>query len=201
MLGLRLVAPSLADGRHQPPGGLLDVARACALFLAVAVLAGGVREELQRAFILHRFDQRLGGIRVGLGLFTLAFAAQHFEQGADVAIAIGLLALWWGAVYARRRSVWLPMANHAGFNGLQVLQAWRPRPWARPRQVARYSSDSMRAPRSLALALLFLLSLPAVTTRIYASDEIQYFAFLRSMLLRSRSVASTTSTATWTRRA
>ncbi len=27
----------------------------------VAVLAGGVREEIQRAFILHRFEQRLGG--------------------------------------------------------------------------------------------------------------------------------------------
>jgi hypothetical protein len=34
---------------------------------------------------------------------------------------------------------------------------------------------------SRALVLLFLLSLPAVTTRIYASDEIQYFSFLRSL--------------------
>ncbi|MBI4477947.1 MAG: hypothetical protein HY654_12285, partial [Acidobacteria bacterium] len=33
----------------------------------------------------------------------------------------------------------------------------------------------------LSLALLFALSLPAVTTRIYASDEIEYFAFLRSL--------------------
>lgn len=32
-----------------------------------------------------------------------------------------------------------------------------------------------------ALVLLFLLSLPVVTTRIYASDEIQYFSFLRSL--------------------
>lgn len=31
------------------------------------------------------------------------------------------------------------------------------------------------------LLLLFLISLPAVTTRIYASDEIQYFAYLRSL--------------------
>ena len=44
----------------------------------------------------------------------------------------------------------------------------------------------MRTPRdracltSLALILLFLVSLPAVTARLYASDEIQYFAFLRS---------------------
>ena len=30
-------------------------------------------------------------------------------------------------------------------------------------------------------ALLFIVSLPAVTTRLYASDEIQYFAYLRSV--------------------
>lgn len=34
--------------------------------------------------------------------------------------------------------------------------------------------------RRRTLALLFVLLLPAVTTRIYASDEIQYFSFLRS---------------------
>src|SRR6188508_1194500 len=31
------------------------------------------------------------------------------------------------------------------------------------------------------LVLLFLVLLPAVTTRIYASDEVQYFAYLRSL--------------------
>jgi hypothetical protein len=33
----------------------------------------------------------------------------------------------------------------------------------------------------IVLVCLFVLSLPAVTTRIYSSDEIQYFAYLRSM--------------------
>jgi hypothetical protein len=32
-----------------------------------------------------------------------------------------------------------------------------------------------------ALALLFLVSLPAVTTRIHASDEAEYFSYLRSL--------------------
>jgi hypothetical protein len=31
------------------------------------------------------------------------------------------------------------------------------------------------------LVLAFVLSLPAVTPRIYASDEVQYFAYLRSL--------------------
>jgi hypothetical protein len=35
--------------------------------------------------------------------------------------------------------------------------------------------------RRPALILLFLITLPAVTPRLYASDEIQYFAFLRSL--------------------
>ena len=37
------------------------------------------------------------------------------------------------------------------------------------------------APSTLVLLVLFLVSLPAVTPRIYASDEIQYFAYLRSL--------------------
>jgi hypothetical protein len=37
------------------------------------------------------------------------------------------------------------------------------------------------APLPWLLILVFLISLPAVTTRIYASDEIQYFAYLRSL--------------------
>jgi hypothetical protein len=33
----------------------------------------------------------------------------------------------------------------------------------------------------LALALIFLITLPAITARIYATDEIQYFSYLRSV--------------------
>jgi hypothetical protein len=36
-------------------------------------------------------------------------------------------------------------------------------------------------PRTLWIVLAFALSLPAITTRIYASDEVQYFAYLRSV--------------------
>ena len=35
--------------------------------------------------------------------------------------------------------------------------------------------------RAWLLVLLFVISLPAVTTRLYASDEIEYYAFLRSL--------------------
>jgi membrane protease YdiL (CAAX protease family) len=122
VLTLRAVFPGLHTVEHSPLDAFMRTPVDAAVFLLVAVLAGGVREELQRAFILHRFDQALGGIKLGLVLFTLLFGALHFDQGADVAIAIGTLGLFWGIVYARRRSLVIPMANHAGFNGAQVLQ-------------------------------------------------------------------------------
>ena len=36
-----------------------------------------------------------------------------------------------------------------------------------------------RAP--VALAVLFALTLPAVTPRLYSSDEVQYYSYLRSL--------------------
>ena len=39
---------------------------------------------------------------------------------------------------------------------------------------------ALRAEPALLLVLLFLVSLPAVTPRLYAADEIEYFAYLRS---------------------
>jgi membrane protease YdiL (CAAX protease family) len=80
-----------------------------------------VREELQRGFILHRFEQRLGGAYVGLAVFTIAFGLGHVSQGWDAAIAVGILGAIWGLIYIRRRSVVAPMVSHAGFDASQVL--------------------------------------------------------------------------------
>jgi len=52
----------------------------------------------------------------------VVFGAQHFTQGLDVALAVGLLGLFWGILYLRRGSVVAPMVNHAGFDAAQVLQ-------------------------------------------------------------------------------
>ena len=120
---LRTVAPWTHNVAVNPLEQLMATPAQAAIFAVIAVLAGGVREELQRAFVLHRFGQRLGGIRVGLVLFTLLFAALHWNQGRDAAIAIGLLGLFWGILYMSRRSAVCAMANHAGFNAAQVLQA------------------------------------------------------------------------------
>ena len=90
------------------------------IFTVVVVLAGGVREELQRAFILHRFRQRLGGVWLGLSAYSLIFAALHIDQGVDAMIAVGLLGVMWGLFYIKRGSAVMAMTNHAGFNAAQV---------------------------------------------------------------------------------
>jgi len=120
--GVRAIAPWLHNVKVSPLEAFMRNPLDAAIFFVVVVLAGGVREELQRGFILHRFGQRLGGMWVGNLTFGVAFGLLHFDQGWDVALVIGLLGLAWGAFYIKRGSVLLSVANHAGFNAAQVLQ-------------------------------------------------------------------------------
>jgi membrane protease YdiL (CAAX protease family) len=118
---LRLIAPWLHTVPQNPLGALLDSPAKAVVFGFVVVIAGGLREEIQRAFILHRFEQSLGGATLGLVLFSVMFGLGHIEQGADIAIATATLGVIWGAVYLWRRSVVAPAVSHAGFNLAQVI--------------------------------------------------------------------------------
>lgn len=119
---VRAIAPWLHNVEVSPLEAFMRNPLDAAIFAVVVVLAGGVREELQRGFILHRFGQRLGGMWVGNLIFGIAFGLGHLDQGWDIALVIGLLGLTWGAMYIRRGSILSSMANHAGFNGAQVVQ-------------------------------------------------------------------------------
>lgn len=119
---IQWLAPSLHTVEHNPLQQLLHSRRDIVLFGAVVIVAGGVREEVQRAFLLHRFEQGLGGGGVGVVVTSVAFGAGHLLQGVDAAIATGLLGAFWGVVYLRRRSMVAPMVSHAGFDLLQIVQ-------------------------------------------------------------------------------
>ena len=119
---LRILAPSLHNLARNPLQDLIAGPRDAALFAVVVVVAGGIREEIQRAFVLHRFSVWLGGPAAGLVVSSVAFGLGHRLQGNDVAIATGTLGLYWGAVYLRRRSFVGPMVSHAGFNLIELLQ-------------------------------------------------------------------------------
>jgi len=116
-------APELHNVLENPLETLINSPGAAAAFAFVAVVAGGIREEVQRAFILRRFERHLGGIVTGLIVFSTVFALGHLVQGRDAAIVTGLLGAFWGIWYLRRGSVIGPVVCHAGFNLIEVLLA------------------------------------------------------------------------------
>jgi membrane protease YdiL (CAAX protease family) len=122
MLTVRVVLPSLQDVERNPFESLVSSPSSAWVFVVVAVIGGGVREEIQRAFILHRFSQHLGGAAFGLVLFSIVFGLGHSLQGTDVALTTGALGLFWGVVYLRRRSVVAPMVSHSGFNSAEIFR-------------------------------------------------------------------------------
>ena len=120
---LRLVAPWLHNVPSNPFEELASGSRVdAALFGVVAILAGGVREELQRAFLLRRFEQHLGGAAVGVAVLSVGFGLGHYLQGWDAIITTGALGLLWAVMYLRRRSSVAPLVSHAGFNSIEVLR-------------------------------------------------------------------------------
>ena len=122
LLAIQRFIPVLHTVEQNPLQALLRSPRDAWLFALVVVAAGGVREEIQRAFLLHRFEVWLGGPVVGVIVTSVAFGAGHLLQGADAAIATGLLGAFWSVIYLRRRSCVAPMVSHAGFDLMQIVQ-------------------------------------------------------------------------------
>ncbi len=95
-----------------------------ALFLISSVFVGGFKEEIQRAFVLKRFERDLGGIWVGLLVWTPVFAALHYVQGLDKAFGAGLLGLVFGVLYIWRRKLTSPIVAHALYDVTTLLLFW-----------------------------------------------------------------------------
>jgi len=118
---VRWLWPGLHNVALNPFEGLIR-SRSDAVILGVIAGLGGIKEEFQRAFILRRFEQHLGGATAGLVIFSLVFGAGHFIQGWDVTIVTALLGLFWGALYLRRGSFSASAVSHTGFNVAQIVQ-------------------------------------------------------------------------------
>ena len=123
LTAVNAIAPWLRNVPDNPLEALIRSPMNVALFILVAIVAGGLREEIQRAFILRRFEQHLGGGWLGLALFSVAFGLGHQIQGWDAAIVTGLLGAFWGALYLVRGSAVAAMISHAGFNLVEILLA------------------------------------------------------------------------------
>jgi membrane protease YdiL (CAAX protease family) len=123
IIGLILqFAPQLHNVPRNPLEDMLRNDTDAAIFAVVVMFAGGVREEVQRGFIVHRFGQYLGGGLIGVIVYSVLFGLGHYEQGYDASIATAALGAIWGIVYLRRRSIVAPVISHAGFNLAQVIK-------------------------------------------------------------------------------
>jgi membrane protease YdiL (CAAX protease family) len=116
------LAPHLHNVPRNPLEDMLQTRGNAVIFGVVVMIAGGVREEIQRGFIIHRFEGFLGGGMVGVFVWALLFGLGHVEQGYDAAIATGTLGAIWGVTYLVRRSVVAPMVSHAAFNLAQLIK-------------------------------------------------------------------------------
>ena len=125
MTGLMLViqrfVPSLHNVPENPLENLLGDQLTIWIFLILVIVAGGVREELQRAFLLHRFRGDLRQPWLGLVITSLAFGLGHQLQGLDAAIVTGTLGAIWGAMYLTRGSALAAIVSHSLFNSAQLI--------------------------------------------------------------------------------
>lgn len=93
------------------------------IWLAIALLKGGLSEELWRIFGLTRFEKLFGGAGLILALIasSLVFGLGHAYQGLGAVLANAVLGLLYAGVYLRKRSAWEPVAAHAVFDLIGVM--------------------------------------------------------------------------------
>ena len=117
-------APWLHNVLENPLETMMRSPADAVLFGVVAVVFGVLREEVQRAFILRRFEQYLGGSVTGIIISSVVFGLGHVLQGWDAVVMTGLLGAFWGIVYLTRRSIVAPIVCHALFNLTEILIAY-----------------------------------------------------------------------------
>lgn len=103
---------------------LIQTPEDAVLLSASSLLAAGFKEEMQRAFILERFECGLGGVWIGLPAWSLLFGLMHWVQGPDRAIAAAFLGLAFGLLYLWRRHLAAPICAHSLYDLAVVVLTW-----------------------------------------------------------------------------
>jgi membrane protease YdiL (CAAX protease family) len=108
----------------NPLTAIIHTPQQLALFIFAALIAGGIKEELQRAFILNRFGRYLGGTGLGLILWSLAFGAGHYVQGVQGITIATIYGFLFGIIYLLRGSLIAPIVAHSAYDTLALLAYW-----------------------------------------------------------------------------
>ncbi len=100
-------------------------ARNLVAWLPIGIFGGGLVEELERIFVLTRFEAWKGrtGLVLGVALSSAMFGYGHLYQGVGTAIGTALAGVAFSLVWLRRRSALEPVAAHATSDVLAILAA------------------------------------------------------------------------------
>jgi membrane protease YdiL (CAAX protease family) len=109
---------------RNPLTEIIHTPQQLALFIFSALIAGGVKEELQRAFVLNRFGRYLGGAGLGLVLWSFAFGAGHYLQGVQGIAIATIFGFIFGGTYLLSGSLIAPMIAHGTYDTLALLAYW-----------------------------------------------------------------------------
>jgi membrane protease YdiL (CAAX protease family) len=121
--GFRIFLPKYFLERN-PLIDMVKTRRDLLLFICSALYAGGFKEEIQRAFILTRFREHLGGVRIGLVIWSLAFGLGHYVQGLQGIVVASVYGILFGILYIARGSLIAPMVAHAVYDVMALLGYW-----------------------------------------------------------------------------
>jgi membrane protease YdiL (CAAX protease family) len=109
---------------QNPLTELIHTPQQLILFIFSALIAGGIKEELQRAFILNRFRRYLGGIAIGLVTWSLAFGVGHYVQGFQGVLIATIFGFLFGMIYIVSGSLIAPIIAHCAYDTIALLGYW-----------------------------------------------------------------------------
>jgi membrane protease YdiL (CAAX protease family) len=95
------------------------------VWIPISIFAGGIVEELERIFVLTRFEKWLGrpGLVLAVVISSVVFGLGHLYQGVGTAIGTGISGVVLSLVYLRKRSAIEAITAHAFSDILAVVAA------------------------------------------------------------------------------
>jgi membrane protease YdiL (CAAX protease family) len=108
----------------NPLTDLIHTPQQLILLIFSALIAGGIKEELQRAFIITRFRIHLGGAGFGLVLWSIAFGLGHYIQGVQGILVATVYGFVFGIIYILSGSLIAPIVAHGAYDTFVLLAYW-----------------------------------------------------------------------------
>ena len=120
---LQVVLPDTAETNGVDMTIYFEDSSYLIVWILLGIFGGGFVEELERIFVLTRFEDWMGkyGLYLALGVNVLVFAMGHLYQGTSGAISAGVSGLIFALVYLRKRSGIEAIACHATFDVVGIV--------------------------------------------------------------------------------